>query len=184
MKNYINLGNRISWGDKELVNDILSAQKDLDVLHGDGTYFNRAIEDNNHDIVQSLLSYFDKNQLSAYQEGSYEYSELRDKLQSILEAAIEEVDLSEEMKQALVSYIKFEDSIHSDFYNSSLGDNNISQISEYEENIHNSLKKARSTNDLNSTFEHSSSDLAFFKEEHEVHSTGDVLDHFHEFLQD
>ncbi len=113
MKDYIELGNRISWQDNKLVTKLLLLNKNLDILHDNGSYFIRAVESNSADIVKSLLDYFEKNQLSAYKEGCHEYHILKNKMHDILEMAIEDVELSLEMKQVLSSYLDFEGDLDS-----------------------------------------------------------------------
>jgi len=112
MKEYIKLGNRISSQNEKLVNDILSSNNNLNVLHGEGTFFIRSIENNNIKIVQSLLEYFEKNQLSKYDSMSIEHYNLKNQLIEIINIAIDEVNLSSEMKEVLSPYIDFEGSEH------------------------------------------------------------------------
>jgi hypothetical protein len=75
-----------------------------------------AVEDNNIEIVNILLDYFNDNQLVKYTTGSAEYLLLKNKLRDILEIAIEDVDLSQEMKEVLSSYIDFEGSKNNDSF--------------------------------------------------------------------
>lgn len=109
MKDYIDLGNRISWGESKLVSKFLSLNKNLDVLHYDGSFFIRAIEDNNYDIVNTLLEYFRNNQLSKYEPRSLEFSNLKKKMYDIIELAIEDVKLTEEMEKVLAPYLPQEE---------------------------------------------------------------------------
>lgn len=121
MKEYIKLGNRISAQNEDLVKDILSSNNNLDVLHGKGTFFIRSIENNNIKIVEALLEYFEKNQLSKYDSRSIEYYNLKTQLIEIIDIAIDEVNLSSEMKEILSPYIDFEGSEH-DTLNDSFSD--------------------------------------------------------------
>lgn len=109
MKDYIDLGNRISWGESQLVSKLLSLNKNLDVLHYDGSFFIRAIESNNYDIVNTLLEYFENNQLSKYEPRSLEFSILKKKMYDIIELAIEDVKLTEEMEKVLAPYLPQEE---------------------------------------------------------------------------
>lgn len=109
MKSYIELGNRISWEDNNLVIKLLSLNKNLDVLHDNGSYFIRAIESNSYDIVNTLLKHFENNQLSKYEPRSYEYSCLKKKMFNIIESAIENVDLSVEIQKILTPYLPQEE---------------------------------------------------------------------------
>ncbi len=58
MKEYIKLGNRISSQNEKLVNDILSSNNNLNVLHGEGTFFIRSIE-NNNELLSNVV--YEKN---------------------------------------------------------------------------------------------------------------------------
>jgi hypothetical protein len=109
---YIKLSDRISWNDKSLVSDLLERNKDLDITYKDGKFFIMAVEDNNIEIVKILLDYFNYNQLVKYTTGSVEYLLSKNKLKDILEIAIEDVNLSQEMKEVLSPYIDFEGSEH------------------------------------------------------------------------
>lgn len=109
---YIKLSDRISWNDKSLVSDLLERNKDLDITYKDGKFFIMSVEDNNIEIVKILLDYFSYNQLVKYTTGSTEYLLLKNKLKDILEIAIEDVNLSQEMKEVLSPYIDFEGSEH------------------------------------------------------------------------
>ena len=109
MKDYIDLGNRISWGEAQLVSKLLSLNKNLDVLHYEGSFFIRAIESNNYDIVNTLLEYFENNQLNKYEPRSLEFSILKRKMYDIIELAIEDVKLTEEMEKVLAPYLPQEE---------------------------------------------------------------------------
>jgi len=109
MKDYIELGNRISWEDNNLVTKFLLLNKNLDVLHDNGSYFIRAIESNSYDIVNTLLEYFESNQLSKYEPRTYEYSSLKKKMYDIVKLSIEDVDLTKEMQKILTPYLPQEE---------------------------------------------------------------------------
>ncbi len=113
---YIKLSDRISWNDKSLVCDLLEGNKDLDITYKDGKFFIMVVEDNNIEIVKILLDYFNDNQLVKYTTDSAEYLLLKNKLRDILEIAIEDVDLSQEMKEVLSPYIDFEGSENNDSF--------------------------------------------------------------------
>ena len=157
MKNYIDLANGISWKNKSLVNDVLSKNVDLDLLFDKGTFFNMSIENNSCDIVNSLLNYFNSNQLAKYTTGSTEYLLLKNKLRDILEVAIEDVELSQGMKEMLSSYLDFEGSEHDD----SFSDNNEQTHDDLaDQKQFAPLKKSYSVNSLhNSTFDNSQENL-------------------------
>jgi len=158
MKNYINLANGISWKNKLLVDDILLKNLDLDLLFDKGTFFIMSIENNSYDIVKSLLDYFNNNQLSKCTNGLTEYLLLKNKLRDILEIAIEDIKLPQEMKEVLSSYIDFEGSENNDsFLEGEHVDNNLILIDRIK---FPTLKKSHSANDLhNSTLDDSKENL-------------------------
>jgi hypothetical protein len=110
---YIQLSDRIAWNSKSLVEDILSKNKDLDLLYRKGMFFRMAIESNQTDITEMLLEYFKDNQLSRYNNNSEEYNNLESQLIEVIEVAIDEVELLPEMKKILSPYIEFENSVDS-----------------------------------------------------------------------
>lgn len=89
---------------------VILKEKDLDVLYDSGTFFNVSIESDSYGIVKYLLKYFEKEQLSTYKEGSDGYHILKNKMRDILRTAVEDIELSTEMKQVLFPYLNFEDS--------------------------------------------------------------------------
>ena len=113
MKDYIDLSNSISWEKRKFVQDILSKNRDLDLLYKNGRFFKMAIENNQIDITEMLLEYFKDNQLSRYNNNSEEYNNLENQLIEVIEVVIDEVELLHEMKKILSPYIDFEDSIDS-----------------------------------------------------------------------
>lgn len=154
---YIKLSDRISWNDKSLVCDLLERNKDLDITYKDGKFFIMAVEDNNIEIVKILLDYFNDNQLVKYTTGSAEYLLLKNKLRDILEIAIEDVDLSREMKEALSPYIDFEGSENNDSF---LEDEHLDNYLIPKDQIKvSTLKKSHSENDSHSTFDNSKENL-------------------------
>ena len=126
MKDYTELGNRISWEDNNLVTKLLLLNKNLDVLHDNGSYFIRAIESNSYDIVNTLLDYFQSNQLSKYEPRTYEYSSLKKKMHDIVKLAIEDVDLTKEMQKILTPYLPQEEEDYQlDLNDSLITENNL-----------------------------------------------------------
>ena len=110
-EDYIQLSDRISWKNKLLVSNILNKNTDLDLTYNEGEFFTLAIEGNSVEIVKTLLDYFNNNQLAKYKSGSIEYLLLKNKMRDILEIAIEDVSLSEEMDEVLNPYLPKEDDI-------------------------------------------------------------------------
>jgi len=136
MKDYIELGNRVSWEDNNLVTKLLSLNKNLDVLHDNGSYFIRAIESNSYDIVNTLLEYFESNQLSKYEPRSYKYSSLKKKMYDIIELAIEDAELTKEMQKILTPYLpQKEEDYQLDLNDSLITENNLIPSYEHPERI-------------------------------------------------
>jgi hypothetical protein len=157
MKDYIELSNSISWKNKDFVQGILSKNKNLDLLYRDGKFFNMSIENDCIDIVVSLVSYFDNYQLAKHTSGTTEYLLLKNKLRSALETAIEDVDLSQKMKEVLSPYIDFEGSENNDsFFENEHLDNYLIPKDQIKVST---LKKSHSENDLHSTFDNSKENL-------------------------
>jgi len=113
--------------DDNEVLEILKKDNTLDVMHDSGSFFNIAIEVNNPNIVKALLKHFERNRLQLYQDHyekfketnleqyrdhSQQYLTLKNKVKGILETAIEDVDLSEEMKEVLSPYIDLSSNEH------------------------------------------------------------------------
>ncbi len=109
MSDYEDLADRIGAKKYSMVVTLLNRKNDLDLTYDNGTFFNMSIENNSYDIVKVLLEYFERNQLNAYKQGSYEYSLLKGKMRNILEQAIEYNDISLEMKNILSPYLDFND---------------------------------------------------------------------------
>lgn len=146
MKDYIELSNSISWKNKFFVQDVLLHNKDLDLLYRNGKFFNMAIENNCTDISEALLEYFKKNQLGKYDSKSEEYDNLKSRLVEVIEIAIDEVNLSSEMKKVLSPYINFEGS-DTDTINDFL-DNYQENPDIYLSTEKATIKKSHSMNDL------------------------------------
>lgn len=109
MSDYISLADRIGAKKHLMVLNLLNKNKDLDVMYEDGTFFITAIEQNSYDIVNTLLEYFENNQLSKHEPRSLEFSILKKKMYDIIELAIEDVKLTEEMKKVLTPYLPQEE---------------------------------------------------------------------------
>jgi len=157
-EDYIQLSDRISWKNRELVSNILNKNIDLDLTYNEGEFFTLAIESNSVEIIKTLLDYFNNNQLAKYTSGATEYLLLKNKIRDILEVAIEDITLSDKMKELLSPYIDFEGSDHS--YNM-LEDNKIDDNFFLKNQAkYTPIKKSHSTGDLNnSTFDNSKENL-------------------------
>lgn len=109
MKIYYSLSDRVAAKKHSMVKRLLDDNLNLDLTYDNGTLFTMSIENNSYDILKVLLEYFEQNQLSAYKQGSYEYSLLKGKIRNILEQAIECTDISLEMQKILSPYLDFND---------------------------------------------------------------------------
>ena len=107
---YSDLANAISRNSKESTCSILQKDQTLDLFYKEGKFFILAVELGNIDITSLLLDYFSKCQLSKYEYRSQEYTLLKNKMKETLEIASEDVELSDEIKDALSPYLN----IHSD----------------------------------------------------------------------
>jgi hypothetical protein len=154
-KEHIRLSDFIASNRGDLVSDILSNTKDLDMTYSDGNFFRLAIDNNNHSVTRDLLSYFESNQLSQCKPSSIKYILLKDKIKNILEVAVEDVELSQGMKGILSPYIDFEGSERdSDFLEDETHIDNNFILKEQVKSV--TIKKSYSMNDLhNSTFDNS-----------------------------
>jgi hypothetical protein len=102
------------------VSEILNQNKSLDVT-SDNSFFYMSVEEDDCTIVERLLEYFEENQLSKHDSQSYGYKVLKKKMRDILEVAIEDVKISDEMKKVLGSYITWEEDKLSDDDSQDLG---------------------------------------------------------------
>jgi hypothetical protein len=156
-EDYIQLSDRISWKNGPLVSNILNKNIDLDLTYNEGEFFTLAIESNSVEIIKTLLDYFNNNQLAKHTSGTTEYLLLKNKLRSALETAIEDVELSQEMKKVLSPYIDFESSENNDSF---LEDEHLDNYLTSKDQIKvSTLKKSPSENDLHSTFDNSKENL-------------------------
>lgn len=185
--NYKLLSRYICRNDNKEVLALLENDTSLDVMHDEGTFFNMSIESGYTEIVQTLLDYFNKSQLAKYQNGSTEYLLLKTKIRDILEIAIEDVNLSEEMKKVLSSYIDFEGSEHGtidDFLDDYQGKDDVCLNLQFSTSP---MKKSYSMDDIknyskksDSTYEHSDEELAH-KSANFYEDNTDIIGHLEDF---
>ena len=113
MKNiitHIKLSNYCGWDQSGNVDRILNQYTDIDLTYDNNIYFKLAIKHNNTKILGILLEYYEKTQLKG-DSNSLEYKVAKHKLQTVLQDAINSVDISEEMQVVLDKYLpKEEDS--------------------------------------------------------------------------
>lgn len=93
--------------DLSSVKEILNASNSLDVLTNNGDCFRFAISKKNTEICRALLEYFENKQFTVKNNL---YENAKEKLIEILENAIEGIDISSEMQDALRPYINFDNS--------------------------------------------------------------------------
>jgi hypothetical protein len=137
---YTNLSNGIRWGNQAMLLNTLNKNSDLDLTYKEGKLFIMAVEDNNVKLVKPLLDYFKDNQLANYKDDSVDYLLLKSKMRGILEIAIEDVSLSEDMKAIISPYIDLEGSERSSVNND--------DIQEFDNHINLPIRKSHSMDDL------------------------------------
>lgn len=151
MKNiitHIKLSNYCSWDQSENVDRILNQSTDIDLTYNDNIYFKLTIKHNNTKILGILLNYYEKTQLQG-DSNSLEYKIAKHKLQTVLQEAVNSVDISEEMQIVLDKYLPKEED--SDLELDDLEDIQISYFSNNFENIElteDNLKKLENNHDL------------------------------------
>lgn len=116
--------NYVCWQHIDSAKDLLEKNRMLDVTYRDGEYFIISIQDNSFNIAEALLNHFKEYQLDPlrqdfekyeetqnikYQDNYVKYATLLQKIRNILEVAIEDVTLSEEMQKVLSKYLEFGD---------------------------------------------------------------------------
>lgn len=106
---YSKLVDRVCWKDLDLIDDILRDNDDLNLTYQDGRLFVLSVENGSVEIVKTLLTYFENNQLNKYPNNSKEYWALKHSLRHILERAVTGVNITKEMKDTLAPYVDFEE---------------------------------------------------------------------------
>jgi hypothetical protein len=104
----VTLYNYIRRNDLKGVEDILYYNDRLDVV-SEKKYFNMAISNQNVQIVEVLINYFNNVQLVKHKHNQIECLLLKKQLHDVLEYAVEDVEISEEMKKLLSPYLEFGD---------------------------------------------------------------------------
>ena len=107
MKNisYFKLSNYCRWNQSENAIRIMNEDQNIDIKHKDGEVFLFAIENNNPTILNSLIKYYEKNQLKGDFE-SIEYKVAKHKLQ---QDAVNTFTPSKEIQEVLEKYLPKED---------------------------------------------------------------------------
>lgn len=107
MKNRL-LSNYCRWNDNKSVVELLDQSLDIDLTYNDNIYFRLAFKNNNVEMLNSLLDYYEKTQLQG-DSNSLEYKVAKHKLQTVLQDAINSVDVSKEMQAILEKYLPKEE---------------------------------------------------------------------------
>jgi len=115
MKNisYFKLSNYCRWNQSENAIRIMNEDQNIDIKHKDGEVFLFAIENNNPTILNSLIKYYEKNQLKGDFE-SIEYKVAKHKLQQILQDAVNTFTPSKEIQEVLEKYLPKEEDVNSE----------------------------------------------------------------------
>lgn len=100
--------NYCCWNQNDHVVRLLK-QSDIDVMYKSGVYFTQAIRNNNIDMLNTLLEYYEKTQLRGDPENQYAIPLAKHKLQIILQEAVNTFDISEEMQAVLNQYLPTEE---------------------------------------------------------------------------
>jgi len=102
---YVDLSNAIRWDNEDLLAKALS-NTPLDLTYDNGTFFNLAVDVGDVKIVKMLIGYFFAHPADHYKQNNTVPIELilKKKLHDIIEVAVEDVILSDEMKELLSEY--------------------------------------------------------------------------------
>lgn len=107
MKNiivYTKLSNYCSWDQTENLDRVLSQNTDIDLTYNDGIYFRLSIKHNSIKMLNSLLQYYEQNNLKG-DSNSLEYKVAKYKLQQILQDAVNTFNPSKEIQEVLEKYL-------------------------------------------------------------------------------
>lgn len=84
--------------------ELLEQYQEIDVLYEEGSFFIFAISKNNTEVVEALLSYFEKTQFPV-KDNNYCYQLYKNKLREVLHETLDTYDISEEMQKIINSFI-------------------------------------------------------------------------------
>lgn len=161
MKNRL-LSNYCRWNDNKSVMELLNQSLDIDLTYNDNIYFRLAFKNNNVEMLNSLLEYYEKTQLEV-DTNSLEYKIAKHKLQTILQDAINSFDVSKEMQVILDKYLpKEEDS------NQELDDLEDIQLPYFSNN---SASAELTEDNLKRLDEHHNQDLEIVGKDHQILDT-------------
>lgn len=115
-----------SWGINfnEKIKEILSYNKNIDILYREGGFLHFAIKHDNLKLLNMLIEYYEENILKPI-EGTEEYNKAKYKLSEVLYKITESLDIKNpEIQGVLNKYIEIFDN------NSSNGEENLPQVDE------------------------------------------------------
>ena len=101
------------WDDSNSVIKLLKQNFIIDLTYNDGIYFRLSIKHNNIKMLNSLLQYYEQNNLKD-DSNSLEYKVAKYKLQQILQDAVNTFTPSKEMEVVLEKYLPKEEDVNSE----------------------------------------------------------------------
>lgn len=117
MKNkkiHSNLSDYLSLNQFERAKKVLEDYpNDIDVTYSDGIFFLFVIEENNLSMLNTLIKYYERNQLQG-DSNSLEYKVAKHKLQHILQDAVNTFTPSKEIQEVLEKYLPKEEDVNSE----------------------------------------------------------------------
>ncbi len=117
MKNkkiHSNLSDYLSLNQFERAKKVLEDYpNDIDVTYSDGIFFLFVIEENNLSMLNTLIKYYERNQLQG-DSNSLEYKVAKHKLQQILQDAVNTFTPSKEIQEVLEKYLPKEEDVNSE----------------------------------------------------------------------
>jgi hypothetical protein len=117
MKNkkiHSNLSDYLSLNQFERAKKVLEDYpNDIDVTYSDGIFFLFVIEENNLSMLNTLIKYYERNQLQG-DSNSLEYKVAKHKLQQILQDAVNTFTISKEIQEVLEKYLPKEEDVNSE----------------------------------------------------------------------
>ena len=117
MKNkkiHSNLSDYLSLNQFERAKKVLEDYpNEIDVTYSDGIFFLFVIEENNLSMLNTLIKYYERNQLQG-DSNSLEYKVAKHKLQQILQDAVNTFTPSKEIQEVLEKYLPKEEDVNSE----------------------------------------------------------------------
>jgi len=117
MKNkkiHSNLSDYLSLNQFERAKKVLEDYpNEIDVTYSDGIFFLFVIEENNLSMLNTLINYYERNQLQG-DSNSLEYKVAKHKLQQILQDAVNTFTPSKEIQEVLEKYLPKEEDVNSE----------------------------------------------------------------------